>query len=501
MRQSEAFSTVVRLLAIALLAAPMTAPPVVATEYHVTVLTDDLQPNGNCTLREALTAAVLNVTRDACPAGTAADVITLETAGTYVFSLLGEFSTDSDESLVLRGPTEGAREATINLGLQNRFLTFAGPGYVRLEDMNIVLGVSSDGGGALRFTDGDLDLSNVGLFFNQAGLRGGALYWSSDQVNDDRELSIVGSEFGGNLATGGTPRGGGLFAQAEGTSQIRVSRSIFDGNTSSSTAPSSPIADGGGASIHAGSAVTVEIVDSTFIDNEGVLQFDDGSVIGTALNISLRDSALLSLIDNDFLTNTSDNAGSNSAVALSTTSQDPVQLLVDRNVLADNEGWQFDLILNPGSTGTVSNSLFVGGAIGARILGGGELTVSHLTVTGNDVGILMQGFPDGTAVINNSIVALNGLDLNIPPEVVLLSNLVSVDPLFSDPGDGDYRLQEGSPALDMGNLALPGGGPLDLDRGPRIVGPQTDIGAYEYGGIFADGFESGDTSAWSLATP
>ncbi|MDA8016914.1 MAG: hypothetical protein MPN21_05640 [Thermoanaerobaculia bacterium] len=502
MRSNEGFGIVLRWPMMAVLAALALTQPAVATDYHVTVLTDDLENNGNCTLREAMTASVTNVSVDACPAGEESDVIMLDTVGTYVFSVLGEFTTDSTESLVLKGPTAGARAATINLGFQSRFLVFTGSGYVRLEDLNIAFGVSTGGGGALRFTDGDLDLSNVGLLFNQAGSQGGALYWKSDQIGDNRELSIADSEFSGNLVAGHLPEGGGLFAEADGMGHVLISGSIFDGNTSSSTDPSSPVAGGAGATIEARVGAEVEISDSTFINNEGVLQLDAGTVSGSALEVFLEDSALLLLTDNQFLSNTSINASSSSAVDLFTVAQDPAQLVVDRNILAGNEGWQLNVILNPGGTGHVSNSLLLGGEIGARILGGGNLTVSHLTVTENDVGILMNGFPGGTAMINNSIVTLNGLDFNLPSEVVLLSNLVGVEPEFSDPADGDYRLREGSPAVDMGNSALPGGGRLDLDKGPRVVGPQTDIGAYEFAAVvFADDFELGDTQAWSQTVP
>jgi hypothetical protein len=40
-------------------------------------------------------------------------------------------------------------------------------------------------------------------------------------------------------------------------------------------------------------------------------------------------------------------------------------------------------------------------------------------------------------------------------------------------------------------------GPYDLAHAPRVVGVDTDAGAYERGGLFSDGFESEDGGAWS----
>ena len=94
------------------------------------------------------------------------------------------------------------------------------------------------------------------------------------------------------------------------------------------------------------------------------------------------------------------------------------------------------------------------------------------------------------------------------------------DPGFVDVIAHDLRPAPGSPLIDAGasSPAPPPGYPFPnplfppafqppmrtLTPGvpsPRPLVGAIDIGAYETGGLFADGFESGSTAAWSAATP
>ena len=64
----------------------------------------------------------------------------------------------------------------------------------------------------------------------------------------------------------------------------------------------------------------------------------------------------------------------------------------------------------------------------------------------------------------------------------------------------DFHLAPGSDAIDAGEPRADV--PADLDGIPRPQGAGWDAGAYEaLELIFRDGFESGDTSAWSASTP
>jgi len=59
-----------------------------AAEIAVTTTADELNADGDCSLREAIQAANTDTAVDACPAGSGADTIVVP-AGTYAISIAG----------------------------------------------------------------------------------------------------------------------------------------------------------------------------------------------------------------------------------------------------------------------------------------------------------------------------------------------------------------------------------------------------------------------------
>lgn len=59
-------------------------------------------------------------------------------------------------------------------------------------------------------------------------------------------------------------------------------------------------------------------------------------------------------------------------------------------------------------------------------------------------------------------------------------NIFGSDPVFVDPGTGDYRLQPCSPLVDAGINTVVDNGETDLDGQPRINNVNVDIGPYEF---------------------
>lgn len=85
--------------------------------------------------------------------------------------------------------------------------------------------------------------------------------------------------------------------------------------------------------------------------------------------------------------------------------------------------------------------------------------------------------------------------LDIPPKTESGTNLykdygtnIYADPVFADPENGNYRLDETSPCIDIGNteklvnlpIVYTSNKSTDLDGNARFVGPDIDIGCYEY---------------------
>ena len=82
-----------------------------------------------------------------------------------------------------------------------------------------------------------------------------------------------------------------------------------------------------------------------------------------------------------------------------------------------------------------------------------------------------------------AVLGRHGIDNE--PDRLVGSNNINSDPLFVDAGNGNFRLQESSPCIDVGNNAAVVGS-TDLDGRPRIFDGDddsvatVDMGAYEF---------------------
>ncbi len=56
---------------------------------------------------------------------------------------------------------------------------------------------------------------------------------------------------------------------------------------------------------------------------------------------------------------------------------------------------------------------------------------------------------------------------------------ITADPMVVDAVNGDFRLQEGSPCIDVGDTSE-ATAPIDISGNDRVSGSDVDMGAYEY---------------------
>ncbi|MCU0463692.1 MAG: hypothetical protein MUF38_03890 [Anaerolineae bacterium] len=247
------------------------------------------------------------------------------------------------------------------------------------------------------------------------------------------------------------------------------------------------------------------------------------------------DGSTLTIRDSTFTNNTSPRGG---ALAVQFITLNMVNTTVAGN-MADGDGGGMS-VLGGSSQVQVVNSLFSGNVSGFE--GGGlkvitgAVNVINSTFVGNTAQVGGGGIYNNFNLnLTNSIVWGNNggaVTSDIGVQTTVSTSLVEggangtgnldADPLFISPVDassaptteGNYRLQDNSPAINAGNsAALPADSfdldgdsdtiellPLDADRMQRVVGGSVDMGAYEttaLGNLILNGsFETaGDTNA------
>ena len=157
--------------------------------------------------------------------------------------------------------------------------------------------------------------------------------------------------------------------------------------------------------------------------------------------------------------------------------------VVRNNLIHDNArtgGGGAGMIVSRGSGNLIYNNVIwhnPGGGIFIQY-GATDTGVFNNTIYEDDVHGIYNGAESAGAVIQNNIVYGAGAALlNDGSGATVSDNLVGRDPRFVDPSSADFRLQDGSPAIDTG-IARPEV-ETDRDGTPRPRGAGYDMGAYE----------------------
>jgi hypothetical protein len=333
-----------------------------------------------------------------------------------------------------------------------------------------------DGGNAdsvVSFTSGEGRNSVLNGFTLQNGKKGGP-----DLIPGGGGIRIEGSSptITNNVIRNNQACSGGGIQISSGSPLIQ--RNTITGNRNSGCIE---ISVGGGISISAGSTFA-EILDNVISDNIG---FDGGGIYLASTGTFVKGNIIKG-------NHASHGGGGIYIIA---------DALVVQNLITGNQapfgGGIYWLIHSP-----------------LR----GPIVVNN-TIAGNDgilmgSGIFAEGFDAQTELTNNIIVAKPGQsglhcgDLDQNPPIIRFNNIfsaggmayggtcsdktgtngnISADPLFTDPTQGDYHLNQGSPSIDRGDNLEPNLPETDIDGhlriwdGDRDFNSTVDMGVYEFG--------------------
>lgn len=478
--------------------------PAHAATIAVNTTVDELDNDGNCSLREAIMSANSDTAFDACTAGSGADTITVP-AGTYLLTRMG-----ADEDTNASGDLDLSGDLTI-VGAGSAFTFIDGNGTDRVTDVAMGANVTLE---RLTLTNGFLDGAMGGGIRNSGTL-------SLDHVAVTGNVDFHGCE-------GAFCGGGGGIANA-GT--LTLENSSVESNTTVNNAECCGNAFGAGGIANTG----------TLVLDQSTVRNNEGNGIITTDRATLTDSTI---------------SGNHALGCDGCGIQNSGTLALARSTLSGNFGGgesfsTFGAGIYNSGTAAIFNSTISGNsagvgphgncACGGGILNAGTMTLNNSTLafnvaardcSGNCLGQTRGGglLNNGTVNLSNSILAFNtesSDDPQNPPTLTTPSdcagtlgsqgynlvqtvagctiagdttgNLTGVDPLLGPLQDNGgatftHALPEASPAIDTGNPVKTGsGGNACLKTDQRnVTRPQDgngdgvsrcDIGAYEAAGI------------------
>ena len=380
-----------------------------------------------------------------------------------------------DSAFAVRSPDPNATR--INGGANGRplFATVSG-GTLDFSNFSLVGGLATDFGGGLRLA-----------------VSGSAYVRTHDLSLLLNSVQAAGAD---------VSYGGAVFARVSNDAAWQFDHNAVLNNTATAV----PAAYGAGLYVQVLDQGNVIIQQSRFADN-AITAAGGGGLFSNAagVGIEMSGSPQASLVDNVFENNrlnvpAVDAGASGTFVFLDCFDGQTCDLGMHRNRWSGHLGGlsQVDVDLNDTGAATLqavlSNSLIEGGEGDGLVVAGdiddGRANVVNFTIADN-TGIGLIALRNSAVSNTISYGNANG-NSSIQGSVLVATNLLSefIDPQFADAAAGNYRLRDTSPARDAGTQNPPGGiGLFDLDGAARVNGPLVDIGAYEFSGIFRDGFE------------
>jgi CSLREA domain-containing protein len=449
--------------------------PLFAT-ITVNTTADELNTNGNCSLREAIT----NANNDAatypdCTAGSGADTINLP-AGIYTLTIAGAGEDanatgdlDATDAAGLTMVGAGAASTLINAnGLDRALHAVAGP--LTLQDLTIQNGNAAganSGGGVLAAST--LNLTGTRFLSNTAGTSGGGMFGSS-------VVSVMDGWFERNTAgASGAGSGGGLVA----IGSLRLSDTTFLSNTAVGA-----LGRGGGVW-----GIAVTIVGGLFQYNRSIADAGGGLYADSTLSLTgtqflsntaslegggLYANSTLGMTGTQFLSNT---ASSNGGGAYAVGAAQVNGGLFQHNVSTSGRGGGLYAVITLDMIGTqfLSNT--------ANNYGGGAFVFGAAQVSGGLFQHNVSTSGRGGGLLAESMLALTG--------TTFFSNTASLE------GGGAYAVgaAQVNGGLFQHNVSMSGsGGGINADQltltGTQFLSNTASVdggGAYAFGAAQVNG--------------
>lgn len=407
-------------------------------EMLVTTLEDELNSDGDCSLREAITAANTNLPVDACGSS---DVLT----DTITFDVAGTITVTSQLSVTAGGPLviDGGGVITTSGGDMTRVWWVEEGSVLTLINLAVVDGRSTCiGGGIVNW--GTLDIINSIIANNCAGLLpcegpegGGIFNWGTLTIMDS---SVIGNQ----VYEIGYGSGGGI----RNSGNLTIIRTTFSDNLGGRGE------EGFGGGITNGYLMTVS--DSTFSGNSAGR--GGGIDNGGWLTITNSDISSNSAISGGGILNNGDITITNSSIISNT---------------ADGGGG----IENTGDITITSSSIFSNTAwLGGGIHNYGSLSINESSLYGNTGGGVFNGYTFFYCIASGSMIAENSI----------ISNNTS-SPYY---GGGIRSICESHVTLNncsVSNNTTPSVGGGIYNEGSTLVIINTTITGNGSGGIYNDG--------------
>lgn len=342
---------------------------------------------------------------------------------------------------------------------------FGGGLYLKNSELNsenseIKENVSSNDGSAIYAEDAIINLNNSAVNENFCDEKGGGIYFK------DTEGIIQNTEFNVNIAADAA---GAIYLE---NSNVQIINSSFVENETDE--------HGGSLNIEGG-FVTIE--NSLFLDNES-------NEYGGAITIE-EDSYVL-IKSTKLLNNRTGSGGQGGAITVKGANFYNTTLRIEKSTIAFNSARsKGGGIFSDGARIELINSnIFDNGINSFDEEGGGlylsddtEIYIVNSNIWDNEPDQILTSEDDVEIFIAYSNIMDNEYGLQIEEdELILGDGLLNVNPLFEDPDEINFQLNENSPVIDMGIDFLI----FDYDTlinfsEEQYFGNAPDIGAVEYG--------------------